>query len=147
MRVAELAAAAGVAPDTVRYYERSGLLAAPPRTPGGYRAFPPSAVDRLRFIQGCQRLGLRLKEIGELLTVRDTGVCPCEPAETLLRRRIAEIDAETARLAALRADLVRTVGSLPTGGPCENPDPGTWCPPGEEVTTMPDDCCDGCDCC
>src|SRR5262245_4446197 len=113
MRVAELAAAAGIAPDTVRYYERSGLLAAPPRTPGGYRAFPPSAVDRLRFIQGCQRLGLRLREIGELLSVRDTGECPCEPAADLLRRRIDEIDAEVARLAALRRDLVRMVGPVP----------------------------------
>lgn len=133
MRVAELAAAAGVGPDTVRYYERSGLLAPPPRTPGGYRSFPPSAVDRLRFIQGCQRLGLRLREIGELLTVRDTGECPCEPAEALLRRRIAEIDEETARLAALRAELTATVESLP--GPCRDPEPGTWCAPREEVTT------------
>jgi len=132
MRVAELAAAAGVAPDTVRYYERSGLLAAPPRTAGGYRTFPPSDVDRLRFIQGCQRLGLRLREIGELLSVRDTGECPCEPAAELLRRRIAEIDAETARLAALRADLVRTIESVPDG-PCQDPEPGTWCR--EEVTT------------
>jgi len=128
MRVAELAAAAGVGPDTVRYYERSGLLAAPPRTSGGYRAFPPSALDRLRFIQGCQRLGLRLKEIGELLTIRDTGECPCEPAEMLLRKRIEEIDAEAARLAALRADLVRMVDSLPEN-PCADPAPGAWCPP------------------
>jgi DNA-binding transcriptional MerR regulator len=129
MRVAELAAAAGVAPDTVRYYERSGLLAAPPRTAGGYRAFPPSDVDRLRFIQGCQRLGLRLREIGELLSLRDTGECPCEPAADLLRRRVDEIDAEMARLAALRADLVRMVGSVPDG-PCEDPLPGTsWCAP------------------
>jgi DNA-binding transcriptional MerR regulator len=130
MRVAELAAAAGVAPDTVRYYERSGLLAPPPRTSGGYRAFPASAVDRLRFIQGCQRLGLRLKEIGELLSIRDSGECPCEPAEVLLRKRIAEIDAETARLAALRADLVRMADSLPDDSPCEDPVPGTWCAPG-----------------
>ncbi|MFL6126706.1 heavy metal-responsive transcriptional regulator [Actinophytocola sp.] len=130
MRVAELAVAAGVAPDTVRYYERSGLLAPPPRTSGGYRAFPPSAVDRLRFIQGCQRLGLRLKEIGELLSVRDTGECPCEPAAALLRGRIAEIDAEVARLAALRAELARMVATVPDG-PCQDPAPGTsWCAPG-----------------
>lgn len=132
MRVAELAAAAGVAPDTVRYYERTGLLAPPPRTSGGYRAFPESAVDGLRFIQGCQRLGLRLKDIGELLTLRDTGECPCEPAEALLRRRIAEIDAETARLAALRTDLVQMVDSVTDNGPCLDPEPGNWCPPPTE---------------
>ena len=128
LRVAELAALAGVSPDTVRYYERAGLLAPPPRTPAGYRYYPPSTVDRLRFVQGCQRLGLRLREIAELLAVRDTGECPCEPAEQLLRRRVDELDAELARLTALRADLVRMVSALPSGG-CPEPSPGTWCPP------------------
>jgi len=126
--VAELAAAAGVRPDTVRYYERAGLLAPPPRTSGGYRRFPPESVDRLRFIQGCQRLGMRLKDIGDLLSIRDTGVCPCEPAEALLHRRVTEIDAELARLTALRGDLVRMTDALPTS-PCLDPVPGKWCPP------------------
>jgi DNA-binding transcriptional MerR regulator len=128
LRVAELAAAVGVGPDTIRYYERTGLLAPPPRTPGGYRRFPPESVDRLRFIQGCQRLGLRLREIGELLSIRDTGECPCEPAETLLRHRIDELDQELARLATLRADLVRMVDVLPKD-PCREPMPVPWCPP------------------
>jgi DNA-binding transcriptional MerR regulator len=128
--VAELAAAAGVAPDTIRYYERSGLLEPPPRTAGGYRRFPPETVDRLRFIQGCQRLGLRLRDIGDLLSIRDSGTCPCEPAEVLLRRRVAEVDAELARLAALRSDLGRMLDNLPTA-PCPEPVPGTWCPPDE----------------
>jgi DNA-binding transcriptional MerR regulator len=48
----------------------------------------------MAFIQGCQRLGLRLADIRDLLAVRDTVECPCEPAEQLLRRRIAEIDVE-----------------------------------------------------
>lgn len=126
--VAELATAAGVAPDTIRYYERAGLLAPPPRTSGGYRRFPPESVDRLRFIQGCQRLGLRLRDIRDLLSIRDTGVCPCEPAETLLRRRLAEVDAELARLADLRADLGQMVDALPAD-PCPDPTPGIWCPP------------------
>jgi DNA-binding transcriptional MerR regulator len=128
LRVAELAEAAGVRPDTVRYYERVGLLAAPPRTPAGYRLYPAEAVDRLRFIQGCQRFGLRLREIGELLAVRDTGVCPCEPAEELLHRHIAELDAELARLAAMRAELTRTLDALPAGE-CPDIAPGVWCPP------------------
>lgn len=127
LRVAELAGRAGVSPDTVRYYERAGLLAPPPRTPAGYRLYPDAAVERLRFVQGCQRLGLRLREIAELLAVRDTGVCACEPAEQLLRRHIGELDAELARLTALRADLVRMVDALPDG--CPAPAPGaTWCP-------------------
>lgn len=131
LRVGELAEAVGVTPDTVRYYERAGLLPAPRRTPAGYRAYDADAVDRLRFIQGAQRLGLRLRDIVELLAVRDTGVCPCEPAEQLLRRRLAELDAQMARLAALRTEMVAMVNALPSAN-CPPPAPGTWCPPARE---------------
>lgn len=130
LRVAELAQAAGVSTDTVRYYERAGLLPPPARTPAGYRAYDDAALDRLRFIQGAQRLGLRLRDIGNLLAIRDTGVCPCEPAEQLLRRRLDELDAEMARLAALRDQMVAMINELPTQK-CPPPTPGTWCPPVE----------------
>jgi DNA-binding transcriptional MerR regulator len=131
LRVAELAAEVGLSADTVRYYERVGLLPAPARTPAGYRAYDPGAVDRLRFIQGAQRLGLRLKDIRELLAVRDTGVCACEPAEQLLRRRLGELDAEMARLAALRVQMATMADAIP-GADCPPPTPGTWCPPTTE---------------
>ena len=130
MRVAELASTVGVAADTVRYYERVGLLPPPARTPSGYRTYDGGAVDRLRFIQGAQRLGLRLRDIRDLLAVRDTGTCPCEPAEELLRRRLADVDAELARLATLRADMIAMLESLPAAD-CPPIPPGTWCPPGE----------------
>ncbi|MEU4743936.1 heavy metal-responsive transcriptional regulator [Actinosynnema sp. NPDC023658] len=129
MRVAQLADAVGIRPDTVRYYERAGLLAPPPRTAAGYRVYDEGAVDRIRFVRGCQRLGLTLREIADLLAVRDTGVCPCEPAEELLHRHIAELDAEVARLSALRDELTDMVRDLPSGH-CPDIDPGTWCPPG-----------------
>lgn len=58
MSVAELAAQVGVGRGTIRYYERVGLHPAPPRTTGDHRRYPAHMVDRLRFIQGCQRLGL-----------------------------------------------------------------------------------------
>jgi DNA-binding transcriptional MerR regulator len=131
LRVGELADAVGVSTDTVRYYERAGLLPAPARTASGYRVYGDGAVDRLRFIQGAQRLGLRLREISDLLAIRDTGVCPCEPAEHLLRRRLAELDAEMARLAALRKQMVAMVEALPSAE-CPPPSPGTWCPPSTE---------------
>jgi DNA-binding transcriptional MerR regulator len=128
LRVGELAEATGLARDTVLYYERAGLLPPPDRTSAGYRTYPPSAVDRLKFIRGAQRLGLRLRDIGDLLAVRDTGTCPCEPAEQLLRRRLAELDAEMARLAALRREMVTMIDALPAAQ-CPPPTPGTWCPP------------------
>ncbi|HEY3259423.1 MAG TPA: heavy metal-responsive transcriptional regulator [Pseudonocardiaceae bacterium] len=130
LRIGELADEVGVTADTVRYYERVGLLPAPARTSAGYRAFGPEAVDRMRFIQGAQRLGLTLTDIRDLLSVRDTGVCPCEPAEQLLRRRLAEVDAHLARLTALRAEMVNMIQRLPSAD-CPPPSPGTWCPPEE----------------
>src|SRR4249919_2231353 len=94
LSVAALAAQVGVGRDTVRYYERVGLLPDPPRTAGDHRRYSADAVDRLRFIQGCQRLGLRLEDIRNLLEVRDTGQCACTPAGDLLTARLAELDAE-----------------------------------------------------
>lgn len=162
MRVAELARAVGVGPDTIRYYEKAGLLPPARRTASGYREYDDSAVDRLRFIQGSQRLGLKLADIRDLLAIRDTGECPCEPAEVLLVRRLDEVDAEIARLTALRTDMAAMLSALP-GADCPPPSPGTWCEntrdDGEEVITMgaptirnggcddPTPCCpDGCDC-
>lgn len=130
MRVAELAATVGLNPDTIRYYERANLLPPPGRTPAGYREYGEAAADRLRFIQGAQRLGLKLTDIRDLLAVRDTGQCPCEPAEQLLSRRLAEVDAEIARLTALRTDMAAMLDALP-GRDCPPPTPGTWCPPEE----------------
>ena len=130
LRIAELAHAVGMPTDTVRYYERAGLLPPPERTAAGYRNYDEGAVDRLRFIQGAQRLGLRLADIRDLLAVRDTGTCPCEPAEELLRRRVAEVDAEIARLVALRAEMVAMADALPARD-CPPPAPGAWCPPTE----------------
>jgi DNA-binding transcriptional MerR regulator len=132
LTVRELATAVGISPDAVRFYERSGLLPAPDRTPAGYRSYTPDAIDRLRFIQGAQRLGLRLREIRDLLAVCDTGTCPCEPAEVLLRRRITEVDAELARLTKLRTELTAMADRLPAPD-CPDPIPGTWCPPGPSV--------------
>ena len=128
LTVGQLAARAGVRTDTIRYYERAGLLPVPRRTCGDHRRYGPGDVDRLLFIRGAHRLGLRLAEIRELLAVRDTGTCPCGPAETLLRQHVAEIDQEMKRLAALRAELTGMLAAMP-GPECPDPVPGAWCPP------------------
>lgn len=128
LTVGKLAARAGVRADTIRYYERAGLLPVPRRTDGEHRRYGVADVDRLLFIRGAQRLGLRLAEIRELLRVRDTGTCPCGPAESLLREHVAEIDAEMERLAALRDELTGMLAEMP-GPDCPDPVPGAWCPP------------------
>jgi DNA-binding transcriptional MerR regulator len=84
LSVGQLASRAGVRADTIRFYERTGLLPPPARTEGDHRRYGPADVDRLLFIRGAQRLGLRLAEIRALIAVRDTGTCPCGPAETMM---------------------------------------------------------------
>lgn len=127
MSVATLARQVGVSPDTVRYYERVGLLPPPRRTAADHRRYDASAIDRLLFIQGAQRLGLRLADIRELLVLRDTGKCPCGPAADVLRQRLAQIDEEIDRLTALRHELHRFVERIPADD-CPEPVPGTWRP-------------------
>jgi DNA-binding transcriptional MerR regulator len=123
LTVSQLADRAGIAADTVRYYERVGLLPPPQRTAAGYRQYDEAAVERLRLIRASQAAGLRLRDIGELLQVADHGRCPCGHTETLLRERLAEVEVELARLATLKAELSRLLA--PQAEPC--------CP--ETVTT------------
>lgn len=77
LTVSELAELSGVAADTLRYWERVGLLAPPRRQVNGYRSYEPEVPERIRFIRGAQCAGLRLREIRVLLEIRDRGVCPC----------------------------------------------------------------------
>ena len=133
MQVAALAREVGVKPDTIRFYDRVGLLRATHRTACNHRRYDRAAVDRVRFIQGAQRLGLRLADIRELLEVRDTGECPCEPAAPLLNRRLGQIDEQIATLSLLRDDLARFVAQIPAQD-CPEPVPGTWRPRREVLT-------------
>ncbi len=127
LSVGQLAARAGVRADTIRYYERAGLLPAPDRTEGDHRRYGPADLDRMLFIRGARRLGLRLAEIRDLVMVRDTGICPCGPAQTLLREHVVEIDRELARLTVLRAELSGMITGLSgASGSCPDPVPGTW---------------------
>jgi DNA-binding transcriptional MerR regulator len=89
LTVSHLGAEVGLSAATVRYYERLGPLPPPERTSAGYRQYPKEAVDRLRLIKSAQHLGLRLREIGELLTICDQGLCPCGHGEALLHARIS----------------------------------------------------------
>ena len=105
LKVSELADRAGVSADTVRYYEKEGLLLQPERTHAGYRQYDEHAVERLHFIRGAQTLGLKLGDIKELLTIRDRGSCPCGHTQGLLEQRVAEIDDEIRQLRALKREL------------------------------------------
>ncbi len=113
LTVSKLAEEAGTSPDTVRYYERIGLLPETERSPSGYRLYGDEAVERLRFIKRAQRFGLRLEAIGELLDIRRRGLCPCGHTRRLLEERVAELDEEMSSLARLRDDISQMLDDLP----------------------------------
>ncbi|MGW6417146.1 MerR family transcriptional regulator [Streptomyces sp. NPDC055055] len=110
LRSGQVAAAAGVNVQTLRYYERRGLLAAPRRSSGGHRLYDADSVTALRVIKAAQRLGFTLDEVAELL---DTGRHRHGQPATGLRERaaskLAEVDARIADLTTIRATLLDAV--------------------------------------
>lgn len=104
--ISEQAAALGLTADALRYYERVGLLPPPPRNAAGYRLYGDDMADRLAFICGARRMGLRLADIKELLDIRDRGLCPCGHTKELVARRLGEIEAEIRQLSAVRGQLL-----------------------------------------
>ena len=123
MTIARLAEAGGVGVETVRYYQRRGLLAEPPRpqgpgSGGGVRRYGAQDVRRLRFIRSAQAAGFTLEQIGELLALdagEDRG-----RALALAQERLVELDARIAELEAARASLKRLARECGAGskGPC-----------------------------
>lgn len=111
MRTSELAGRAGVNTETLRYYERRGPLTQPPRTPGGYRDYPPSAVELLRFIKRAQELGFTLDEVEELLHLDTGGPASCDAARALAEHRRDDLERRIQDLQRMHdslADLVAT---------------------------------------
>lgn len=106
LTISAQAATLGLTADTLRYYERLGLLPPPPRTSAGYRLYGTDAAARLAFICGAKRMGLRLADIKELIDVRDRGQCPCGHTRDLVDRRLAEVEAEIRQLSAVRGQLL-----------------------------------------
>jgi len=123
MTIAGLAKAGGVGVETVRYYQRRGLLAEPPRSGGiglggGVRRYGAEDVRRLRFIRSAQSAGFTLDEISELLALDSTN--DRARARTLAAGRIAALDERIAELEQARAALTRLANSCAAGskGPC-----------------------------
>lgn len=108
-RIGELADAAGVSVQTIRYYERLGLLPRPERTPAGYRVFAGDAAARLRFVKQAQALGFSLEEIKEILRLRFVGQSPCECVRGMLQEKLERVERDLAALARFRRTLRQTL--------------------------------------
>jgi len=101
----ELAKLAGVSSDTLRHYERVGVLPRPPRTQSGYRRYPPSAVDRVRLIRRALAIGFSLDELRRVLQVRDRGGAPCRHVRDLAASKLTQLEQRIVELEALRDQL------------------------------------------
>ncbi|UGT67660.1 MerR family transcriptional regulator [Nocardia gipuzkoensis] len=106
LRTSQLAAAAGVNTQTLRYYERRGLLAEPQRSLGGHRLYPDQALTVLRVIKAAQRLGFTLDEVADLLDVTGLGRRRADAGlQARAAVKLAEVDAKLAELTAVRDTL------------------------------------------
>jgi DNA-binding transcriptional MerR regulator len=106
----ELAKAAGVSTDTLRYYERRGVLARPRRAANGYRQYPPEALGRVTLVRRALAFGFTLDELARVLSARDRGGAPCRQVRALAAAKLSEVEERLAQLIELRDELRETLG-------------------------------------
>jgi len=111
----ELARQGRVNRETIRYYERSGLLALPARSESGYRLFAPAAVQRIRFIKRAQAVGFSLEEIRALLDLKFASDATCGDVRAMVDVKISDIDQKIAALQAMRDELSALFVGCPGG--------------------------------
>jgi MerR family transcriptional regulator, copper efflux regulator len=104
LRIGELAQASGVSADTLRHYERKGLLK-PRRSASGYREYPAQALDRVRMIRSALALGFRLDDLTRIFKVRDAGGAPCRQVRELAAVKLDEVESLLQELTAVRNEL------------------------------------------
>lgn len=112
MKIGELAALTGVTPDTLRFYEKQGLITPAGRTASHYRHYGDQAVNRIRFIKSAQSLGFALQDIAKLLPQLDQGQLKRADIELQLTDKLADIDAQIHRLQRLKQEVRDTLNSL-----------------------------------
>jgi MerR family transcriptional regulator, copper efflux regulator len=122
LTIGQLAQSAAVHIETLRYYERRGLLAKPPRSVSNYRLYPPDSARRVCFIKHAQELGFSLKEIKELLSLRAAPKSRCADVRARASAKIADIEAKIRSLQAMRTALLKLVAE------CSGQGPATSCP-------------------
>ena len=105
LRSGELARLSGVSTDTLRHYERVGVLVKPPRTSAGYRRYPSSALERVRLVRRAMAVGFSLDELSRVLRVRDSGGAPCLQVRELASSKLEAIERRIEELATLRDQL------------------------------------------
>ena len=105
----ELADLAGVSRDTLRHYERKGVLPRPLRSHNAYRQYPPEALQRVQLVRRALSVGFTLDELARVLKVRDAGGAPCEEVRRLAAQKLLNVQEQLRELTKLRDDLQETI--------------------------------------
>lgn len=113
--IGKLAAATGVNIETIRYYERAGLIPAPARTEGNYRSYGDEDVARLRFIKRTRALGFSVEQVRTLLSISGEKTRHCGTVEVIASEHLAEVERKIADLTALRNELTAAVAACGGG--------------------------------
>jgi len=103
----ELSRLAGISTDTLRHYERLGVLPKPPRTNGGYRDYPANSLERVRLIQSALKVGFSLPELVTILRMRDRGEVPCDKVRAIAGHKLQEVKQQINDLLGTRDQLKR----------------------------------------
>lgn len=117
LKTGQLAEQAGVNVETLRFYERQGLLPEPPRRPSGYREYPPDTVQRIRFIQRAKELGFTLREIKGLLELRVDPDTTCTQVRNRAAEKIADVKQKISDLKAIERALKKLMNTCRGTGP------------------------------
>jgi DNA-binding transcriptional MerR regulator len=115
MKIGEVAKDSGVTVDTVRFYERVGVLPPPARTESGYRDYDPSTVERIRLTRALQAIGFTLADAVDALAAHDAGGATCESERWRLQAALDRVDAKLADLNALRDRIVQAQNACADG--------------------------------
>jgi len=117
MKIGEVAKAAGIGIDAVRFYEREGLIPTPARRPSGYREYTPDVVVNLRFIKRAKELGFSLKEIGDLLRLEASDATTAADVRERAEAKLEDLEERIRALQQMRRALRKLVESCPGQGP------------------------------
>jgi MerR family copper efflux transcriptional regulator len=117
LTIGQVARSAGVGVETVRFYERRGLLREPPRRPSGYRSYPKEAIDGLRFIRKAKDLGFSLNEIRDLLALRLRPGTSCSEVKRAASAKVIDVEDKIRGLKKIRRVLLTLVDACPETGP------------------------------
>jgi len=115
VKIGQIAKQAGVTVDTVRFYERVGVLPEPERRPSGYREYAPATIDRIKLTRELQAIGFSLTEVVDALAAHDAGGATCESERWRLQRALDRVDEKLAELAALRGRIVEAQRACESG--------------------------------